>query len=240
MVLHYYEGMQTAVNFDPKSHFRRTNVSGGRSEFLQLVEREVEAFPKAKLLQKVLNKTVTIDDYHKALISIYHQSRTSPLTFALAATSCQAHHWEIQSYLLRHADEEKTHWQWCLTDLEKTGYRGPAAPETFPTAATSAYIAFNYFVSTYMPAARLGIAMMLESLGANYGRRIAETLMGCLKLKPDQVMFAFGHGDTDVGHAADILEVLDRAELTENEWTYLAYAASTAGILYRQIYEEIG
>ncbi len=232
--------MQVAKNYDSSSHFRITASSSGRDEFLELVKREAEAFPKTKLIAKILNKTVTMDDYHRALISIYHQSRTSPLTFALAATSCQSHHWEIQSYLLRHAEEEKTHWQWCLTDLEKTGYQGPKAPQTFPTAATSAYIAFNYFVSTYMPAARLGIAMMLESLGASYGRKVAETLMSCLSLKPDQVMFAFGHGDTDVGHAADILEVLDRANLTENEWTYLAYAASTAGTLYRQIYQEIG
>jgi len=212
-------------------------ATGSRADFLKIVEREVEAFPKTSLISKVFNQTVTMDDYHRILIAIYHQSKSSPLTFALAATACQNTHWEIQSYLLKHADEEKMHWQWALSDLEKTGYRGIDPRKSFPTPITSAYIAYNYFVSTYMPASRLGIAMMLESLGGNYGKKIAQTLAKTLSLKPDQLMFAFGHGDTDVEHSAEILQVLDRAGLSESDWAFMAHAAETAGYLYRQMYE---
>lgn len=212
-------------------------ATGGRAEFLKVVEKEIAAFPKTALITKVFNSKITIEDYHRILISIYHQSKSSPLTFALAATACQNSHWEVQSYLLKHADEEKMHWQWALSDLAKTGYKAVDPQSSFPAPKTSAYIAFNYYISTYMPAARLGIAMMLESLGGNYGKRIAESLMKTLSLKPDQLMFAFGHGDTDVGHSAEILEVLDRASLTDSDWSFMAYAAETAGYLYRQIYE---
>jgi hypothetical protein len=212
--------------------------AGGREGFLKRVQQEVELFGETALVTKALAGRVTMEDYHCILNRIYHQSKTSPLTFALAAVSCQNKYWTLQSYLLHHAEEEKTHWQWTLSDLKGTGFSGLSPDLTYPDTVTSAYIAFNYYVSTYMPVARLGIAMMLETLGANYGRRIAESLMKSLSLKPNQVVFAYGHGDTDVEHSEEMMKVLDQAQLSDADWRDMIYAAKTAGALYRQMYTD--
>jgi len=209
-----------------------------RERFLKIVEKYVGVFAETKVIKKILENKLKMDDYHRMLINIFHQSRRGPLTFALAGSRVDLKHWGIQSYLLHHAEEEKSHWEWTVSDLMKTGYLGEHPDKLYPTPATSAYIAFNFHIALNMPMARLGIALLLETLGANYGRRMAETLMKNLNLKPDQIVFIFGHGDTDVGHSEDILKILDQASLGVKDWQDLAYAAETAGHLYCGMYNE--
>jgi hypothetical protein len=40
-------------------------------------------------------------------------------TFARAAVNCDWRHELAKEYLLRHAEEERTHWRWVLDDLSK-------------------------------------------------------------------------------------------------------------------------
>jgi len=209
-----------------------------RARFLKIVEKYVSTFTETKVIKKIFENKLTIDDYHRMLLNIFHQSRRGPLTFALAGTRVDLKHWGIQSYLLHHAEEEKSHWEWTINDLTKTNYSGEHPEKLYPTPATSAYVAFNYHIALNMPLARLGIALLLENLGANYGRRVAETLMKNLNLKSDQIVFIFGHGDTDVGHSEEILKILDQAALGVKDWQDLAYAAETAGHLYCEMYNE--
>jgi hypothetical protein len=76
------------------------------------------------LLRRVDEGRVTIHDYHSVLTTLFHQVSSSSSTFALAASQLDQDYWEAKAYLLHHADEEKTHWQWILSDLRETGFTG--------------------------------------------------------------------------------------------------------------------
>ena len=110
---------------------------------------------------------------------------------------------------------------------------------SFPHPACQCYIAFNTYLAIRAPIARLGTAVVLEGIGATNGKRYGEKLCQVLNLEPAQVKFVFGHGDTDVGHTAEIIQVLSEADLSDYDWAWLCYAARTGADLYRAMYEAI-
>lgn len=209
-----------------------------KAEFLKTIEEAVETFPKNGMCRLLESEQFSMSHYHSILQMIFHQTFQGPSTFALAGAHCDLRLHEVRDYLLHHADEEKSHWQWVISDLRKTGYTGPDPKDTFPETACQAYIAFNVYTAVKFPLARLAIAAVLESIGANYGKKYATLLCRQLKLKPEQALFFYGHGDTDVGHTQDIINVIDKCELSEYDWRWMVHSARTAGKLYTAMYDE--
>jgi hypothetical protein len=208
------------------------------NQFETVVSAQVEAMAQTPAWSKLADKKLTLEDYHKILLTIFHQVQESSGTFALAAGFLPADRFEARSYLMHHAEEEKMHWQWVLSDLANTGYQGPDPVSSLPRPATAAYMAFNYSTAMRFPIGRLAIAATLESIGARYGGESARLLMTQLKLNQDQVRFFDGHGDTDIGHTKDIFDVLERSELSPEEWQLMCHTAEVAGTLYRNMYSE--
>lgn len=209
-----------------------------QSMFKAVVAKQVEAFALTPAVQKLQTKALTLADYQKILLTIFHQTEDSSGTFALAAGFLPPSRFEARSYLMHHAEEEKHHWEWILEDLANTNYDGPDPRKGFPSPATAAYISFNYATAMRFPIGRLAIAATLESIGARYGAESARRLMEQLNLQLNQVRFFEGHGDTDIGHTQDILDVLDRSALSAEEWNQMCHISEVAGQLYRNMYAE--
>ncbi len=213
------------------------SLESSREEFIKCLNESVEAFYNNKLLIKLRENTFTIKDYHNYLLSILHQTLNGPLTFALSGANCTYRHVDIRQYLMKHAEEEMNHWRWVVDDLKNTGYPGADPLNQFPPLDCQAYVAFNFFVAQRFPLARLGIAAMLESIGAKYGKQVAMSLKKNINLQENQLMFLFGHGDTDVGHSQEILDVLDAGNLTPTDWGTLRYATQVSFELYNRMLE---
>lgn len=209
-----------------------------QTELRKVVENAITVFQQNRLCQKIDSGNLEMSDYHKILRMIFHQTFEGPSTFALAGVNCTNQFQTAKDYLLHHANEEKTHWQWVLNDLAQTGYQGEEVKGSLPLPACQNYIAFNYYVALKMPIARLAIAAVLEGIGASYGAEYARKTCVHLKLQPEQAQFYFGHGDTDVEHIKDIWRVIEACELTESEWDWMFHSAKTAGELYRKMYDE--
>jgi hypothetical protein len=218
---------------------RVTYPESNLTEFRELVRRLVGGFPANRLCRKVDAGDVTPDDYHAFLNMIFHQTFEGPSTFAMAGAHCDVRLYRIRDYLIEHAEEERAHWQWVIEDLRGTGFRGPDPRSVFPRPECQNYLAFNVYCAIRMPPARLATAAFLEGVGASYGKKYAQKLCDALKLKPEQVKFVFGHGDTDVGHSADILGVLDASPLAPHDWARLGHAVRTAASLYRAMYDAV-
>src|SRR5690606_29299265 len=107
-----------------------------------------------------------MEAYHKQLLMIFHQTFEGPSTFALASAHCSTKYHEVRDYLILHSNEERSHWQWIISDLKNTGYIGPDSRTLFPKPACQAYLAFNYYIAMRFPIGRLGTAAVLESIGA--------------------------------------------------------------------------
>ena len=209
-----------------------------KSDFIKIVESYLSQFPQNELCKKIDGAQFSMEDYHKILLMIFHQTFHGPSTFALAGAQCPSHLHEARDYLIHHADEEKSHWKWVISDLNNTGYSGEDPRKLFPPTACQAYIAYNLYVGMKHPLARLAIAAVLESVGATHAKKYSIKIAEQLKLKENQLLFFFGHGDTDIGHTEDVLKVIDGCNLMESEWAQMCHAAKTAGALYIAMYNE--
>lgn len=203
-----------------------------QTDFQNAIDQFVKQFADSPFIAKVRTGKITREAYQQTLCSVFQQVYSSASTFSLAAAYCPAAHFSAKSYLMQHAEEEKEHWRWVLSDLKNTGYTGPSPQTSLPSANTAAYIAYNFWIASTKPIARLAIAATLESLGANYGARCAKRLQEVLGVAPEAVVFVHGHGDTDVGHTADIVRVLAEQNLSAEEWTEMTHVAGTAFTLW--------
>lgn len=206
---------------------------------VSIVETKINQFADNRMCKKIDQGELEIEDYHQILCMIFHQVRESSSTFALSGVNCPPRLQTAKDYLFHHAEEEKSHWRWVINDLKQTGY-GADIEGSHPLPACQNYVAFNYYTALKMPIARLAIAAVLEGIGAKYGAHYAREVCRLLHLKPEQAQFYFGHGDTDVGHIQDIWDVIDACDLTDEEWSWMNHAATTAGDLYKIMYDEAG
>jgi hypothetical protein len=219
----------------PDDGYPRSNSA----EFSDLIGGLIAAFPQNKLCQKLDSAALNVRDYHRFLNMIFHQTFEGPSTFALAGANCDPRRQAVRDYLIEHAHEEKDHWQWVIEDLRATGFAGPDPRTQFPEPACQRYIAFNVYVAVRMPVARLAIAAFLEGVGATHGKKYATKLCQTVGLAASQAKFLFGHGDTDVGHMEDIMQVVRDADLTPYEWAWMGHAARTAASLYAEMYNGV-
>jgi hypothetical protein len=99
-------------------------------------------------------------------------------------------------------------------------------------------VAFNVYTALRQPLARLGIAAVLEGIGAVHGTPYGQRLIADLRLGRKQATFLLAHGVLDVGHVAEVQAVIDASEPSPAEWAHLAHAAEIAGLMYRRMYDE--
>jgi hypothetical protein len=216
---------QTPISITPSAHFEKT------------VAIAIHNFSTARLLQRAEAGTVEMHHYHAILSTLFHQTYSGPYTFARAAVNCAWGHEAAKEYLLRHAEEERTHWRWVLDDLKSTGFNGPDLRSEPPHFTTQAYIGLNYYIAEQVPIARLAIAAVLEGIGAAHGATYGKKLLSALKIGRAQASFFLSHAETDVVHTAELTEVINSSRLTAEEWRWMSHAADSAGRYYRNMYD---
>lgn len=205
--------------------------------FDAVVAKQIVRFPENRLLQRVDAGHLSIAHYHAILTTLFHQTYSGPYTFARAAVNCEWRHEAAKEYLLRHAEEERTHWRWVLDDLQATDYAGPNPRDLPPHPTCQAFIGLQFYISEQVPIARLAIAAVLEGIGATYGGTYGKKLLQTLDLNKSQASFFVSHGETDKTHIIELHEVIVASELTNNEWRWMNHAAESAGQFYRAMYD---
>jgi Iron-containing redox enzyme len=210
------------------------------ADFERSVAAAIQIFPTGRLLRLAETGQVELRHYHAILCTLFHQTYSGPYTFARAAVNCDWRHAVAKEYLLRHAEEERTHWRWVLDDLRATGYVGPDLRREPPHWSTQAYLGLNYYIAQEVPIARLAIAAVLEGIGAAHGGTYGKKLLQALNLQKSQASFFLSHAETDVVHTAELSEIIAASDLTGDEWRWMNHAAEAAGRFYRGMYDHEG
>lgn len=205
--------------------------------FEQTVAEQIDRFQSARLIQRTSNGAVTNQHYHAILRTLFHQSYTGPYNLALAAVRCSWRHGPAKEYLLRHAEEESSHWRWIIDDLRASGDEGPDPRDEFPHPTCEAYISFAERVSEQAPYARLATARVLEGIAAVCGGVYGRKLVSTLGLRKEQVTFFLNHAETDLKHVPEIEQTIQACDLSEEEWRWMIHTAKVAGQFYRAMYD---
>lgn len=209
------------------------------SEFEATAKQAISNFiVDNKIISAIETGQVDIKMYHKLLTGIFHQVFNSSGSFALAGSMCNTSQIAEREYLFHHAEEEMTHWQWILSDLKTTGYNGSDPRDVFPSASTTAYLSYAYYLALKFPIGRLAMALVLEGISGTFGLKYGAQVMKTLKLKPEQAQFFLAHGELDQGHEVDIIKILSRSNLSPQELAQLCHVANTTSELYKRIYND--
>lgn len=215
-----------------------TTVVKNREDLQRLVGQCMARFAENNICRSIESGAFTLNNYSNVLRMLFHQVYNSSNSFALAAAGLPPARNLARDYLIKHAEEEKLHWKWIVEDLQGITGKPEGIFGEFAPTPCQAYISFNFYIASRAPIARLGIAAMLESLGATFSKSYAERICKDLKLKATQCSFFFGHGDTDVKHTQEILDVLQQSNLSLVEWSLIANVAKTAFELYGNMLDE--
>ena len=200
---------------------------------------ELETQPAAR---RLFEGRVDAEAYALYLVRTYHYVRwTTPLLAeAGQRMKTQGRHVGLGELLLRKAAEEHGHERWLLADLKALGWSAERVERTDPGPAVIAYIAWNRFTSRVgRPEAFLGTAYVLEYLSVHRasqavrGLLAADTIPGIRKA----VTFLRAHGGEDIGHVAELTELLGPLRDRE-EQSALLLSAHLTRVLYRGLFEE--
>jgi Iron-containing redox enzyme len=204
--------------------------------FCECVSLYAKKFETVPILARLENRLFDVNDYHRYLLAVFHQVVNGSGSLALAAAKMPVSEWSLKSYLFKHADEEKYHWRWILSDLRKSGYSGIDPFSLKPYWPVEAYIAYNYFVADNFPYGRLAIAFMLEQTSALFATKFAGLVGGCLGFGLENVRFLSRHGEIDSSHAGELKQLILDSDLSSDVLKSMARHAHVASFLYRSIF----
>jgi hypothetical protein len=201
------------------------------------IDAAIRSFESNRLIRKVAAEEATPRDYVALLLTLYHQVKSSAVTFAAAAAAAAGRSRDAAEYLMDHAHEEAGHYRWILNDLDAAGYDGPG-PEALPIPKpTLAYIGVNHHCAAHWPLSRLAIAAFLEGVSGRLGSAYGLLAASQLSLPREAFSFFLSHGELDQGHAASIGAVLARAALTGEEERMAINHVDVAAALYSDMYD---
>lgn len=218
----------------------KENVLGpvlGVEEFKKSLKVNIDRFEENNLIiESIKNNKIGMKHYHGLLQTLFHQVWVGPGTFAMAGSLTNETLSVARDYLIHHAEEEKLHWTWVISDLRSTGFKGVDPRAQLPTVATQAYLSYATYLALRYPIGRLAMAAVLEGISAKFGEKYGMTFMKTVDLKPEQMRFFLSHSVLDQGHSEDIIEVISSLPLSEFDYAKLAHIADCTQVLYKQMY----
>ena len=204
--------------------------------FENALERAVANFARNSLLLALESGDLKLEQFQALLRVLYHQVKSSCMTFLLAANNCRDR--EGGELLRKKAEEERGHEIWILEDLAAQGFAGTMPDQLKATDGANAYIEHNKQLAANRPFARLATSAFLEAVSATIGGSAGPKLFALLGLEPEQLVFCSQHAELDVGHVEEVLKVMESMGMTQDEWAAATYAMQRAGELYAQMFEE--
>jgi Iron-containing redox enzyme len=145
----------------------------------------------------------------------------------------------LVDYLGRHAEEERGHDEWVLQDLQSVGVASAELLSRPPSGAVAALVGAQYYwVLHYHPVCLLGYLMVLEGNPPN--RRRLQDLRSRSGLPASAFRTMLEHADLDIGHAAELDDLLDRLPLSPGHKEALGLSAISTVAGLTRVLQEVG
>lgn len=173
--------------------------------------------------------------YPEFLFATYGVTLASAPAMRMAAERCGELQGDplcasLQAYYLEHAEEEREHGEWILSDLESLGISRGRAIERLPYPSAAALVGSQYYWIRHVhPAAYLGYIAVLEGpTDAGFLREVSERTGIPLASMSSHLR----HAELDPGHVAEFDAELDALPLTREQEDLISVSAiATVGHL---------
>lgn len=206
-------------------------------EVVQLSQR-LEAHAAARRLS---DGTIDRAGYARYLTQTYQYVRWTAPLLARGAERLQelGRYPALAELFAVKAREEMGHEDWALADLRALGEDIVAIQLEAPSAAVSAYVAWNsLIVESGSPTAFLGTAYVLESLSIRHGAEVVSNLCrhSAIRRIEGAVSFLRGHAGADVGHMEQLGALLAQVD-DERDQVAILLSARVTATLYEGLFD---
>jgi hypothetical protein len=175
--------------------------------------------------------------YPEFLFASYGVTAASAPAMLMAAQQCDQRRDDplcepLRTYYLEHAQEERDHGEWLLSDLASLGIDRDRVLDRLPYPGAAALVGSQYYWIRHVhPAAYLGYIAVLESpTDSGFLREVSERA----GIPLSSMSCHLRHAELDPGHVAEFDAVLDAFPLTEEQEELVVVSAlSTIGHLER-------
>lgn len=166
--------------------------------------------------------------YQRYLSMQYHLTKGVQRYFITAAAHESLRRMKpLRKFLLEFACEEELHYLVAGNDLQKMGLT--VLPIPFDVVLWHSYFSE---VTVRAPFQRLGAACILENLSDAEVKPLARGLLQSSFLSKDNTKFLVLHMHETLPHGLQILEALEKAGLSEDQWNDVYEGAAKATVMY--------
>lgn len=180
--------------------------------------------------------------YPEFLFACYGVTAASAPAMQMAAEQCGALGNDplrepLRAYYLEHADEERDHGEWLLSDLASLGIDRDRALDRLPYPSAAALVGSQYYWIRHVhPAAYLGYIAVLESpTDAGFLREVSERT----GIPLSSMSCHLRHAELDPGHVAEFDAALDVCPLTKHQEELIAVSALSTIAHLERLFTEI-
>ncbi len=208
-----------------------------------LVRTLMDALAVHSFAQRMIAGAVTREEYAAFLVQTYHYVvHTRPLLHRAGERLERSGQTALGQLFLHKAREEDGHDEWLLEDLAAIGEKPQRVQEEKPVSAVRRFVTWNSFVVEHgLPVGILGAAYVLEAISAQHANKVAKNLCERSGISgiAHGVRFLAGHGDADIGHIAELGQVIKTiASVPKNREAILMTARVTSST-YLGLYAEL-
>jgi hypothetical protein len=171
---------------------------------------------------------LSLDQYKRFLTMQFHLTKGVQRPFFLmAASSTFTHRPKMREFLVEFGMVEELHFKIAEKDLENLGSK----PGPMPEAVAQWWSTFEPFLFD-QPLVRLGATVILENITKGSSELLDHVLSRSSFLNQKNTKFLQIHRHEELPHGDQILDALDQAKLSHDEWAEVAQGAKMASDFY--------
>lgn len=197
------------------------------------------------IINKILDGSVTLDEYKALLINIRAQVVDGTSWIARAASSFDPKSSLLAAYarqtLISHATAEQGDYRMLDDDYVSCGGNAQEIEHGAQNIGSFALTNFIFWeASKPNPFAVLGAIFIIEGMGSIKAGQIGNALKQALGLKENQVSFLMYHAKADEEHFATFARFLANPIISETMAKTIIKVAKTVALLYLTQLEQLG
>lgn len=193
----------------------------------------------APLIQRCMEKSVTLEDYVAFLTQAYHHVKhTTPLLMAVGSRVSHRKEW-IRNAIAEYIEEELGHQEWVLNDIAACGFDKEYVRYAKPAFATEMMVAYAYdMVQRVNPLGFFGMVHVLEGTSVSIADAAADIIQQELGLPNRAFSYLRSHGAIDQEHVKFFEELMNRMEDPEDQ-ECIIHCANNFYRLYGNVFRSI-
>ncbi len=168
---------------------------------VEATQEQRDALYSVPQLVAALKGDISRDAYIAYLTQAYHHVKhTVPFLMSMGARLPEKNAW-LRPVLVEYINEEISHEEWILNDIEAAGGSKEGARQAKPYLTTEMLVTYNYdYIARKNPVGFFGMVFMLESTSVGIATAGADSVKAALNLPKEAFSYLYSHGTLDISH----------------------------------------